>query len=158
MLSGVALAAKSINPDIWVIGAEPKGADDAYRSFTSKAFQPSVNPKTIADGLLTSTGKLTFPLIMKYVDAIHTVTEDEIKYVKALIRQLLYGFAEADIVCQTGHEIFIRTIEAGDRAFSGSPISRCLVLSTIQRRHAVKSSFIKPGILECWGSFQWWEC
>jgi len=78
MLSGVALATKTLAPNVWVVGAEPAGADDAFRSFYSKTFQPSVNPKTIADGLLTSTGKITFPLILQYVDAIHTVTEDQI--------------------------------------------------------------------------------
>lgn len=92
MLSGVALAAKAIDPHIWVIGAEPRGADDAYRSFRSKTFQPSVNPQTIADGLLTSTGKLTFPLILRYVDAIHTVTEEEIKYVLTSFRRLHMAF------------------------------------------------------------------
>ena len=78
MLSGVALTTKSVNPNILVIGAEPKGADDAFRSFYSKSFQPSVNPNTIADGLLTSTGEITFPLILKYVDVICTVSEEEI--------------------------------------------------------------------------------
>jgi threonine dehydratase len=78
MLSGVALATRSLSPSVWVVGAEPAGADDAYRSFTSKTFQPSIEPCTIADGLLTSTGKITFPLILEYVDAIHTVTEEQI--------------------------------------------------------------------------------
>jgi len=78
LLSGIALCAKSLQPSIYVLGAEPKGADDAYRSFNSKTFQPSVNPQTIADGLLTSTGEITFPLILKFVDAIYTVTEHQI--------------------------------------------------------------------------------
>lgn len=78
MLSGCAIAAKGIDSGIWVVGAEPAEADDAYRSFKSKTFVPSVNPNTIADGLRTSLGDLTFPTILKYVDAIHTVSEDEI--------------------------------------------------------------------------------
>lgn len=78
MLSGVAVATKALSPNVWVVGAEPAGADDAFRSFTSKTFQPSVNPTTIADGLLTSTGKITLPLILEYVDAIHTVTDEQI--------------------------------------------------------------------------------
>ncbi|KIJ53955.1 hypothetical protein M422DRAFT_24952 [Sphaerobolus stellatus SS14] len=94
MLSGVALTAKSINPNILIIGAEPKGADDAYRSFYSKTFQPSVNPKTIADGLLTSTGEITFPLILKYVDAICTVEEDQI------IRAMKFVFERMKLVIE----------------------------------------------------------
>jgi len=78
LLSGCATAVKGVNPNIWVVGAEPLGADDAYRSFNSKTLYPSVNPKTIADGLLTSLGSNTFPLILQHVNAIHTVTEEEI--------------------------------------------------------------------------------
>ncbi|KAH8115697.1 serine racemase [Phellopilus nigrolimitatus] len=78
MLSGCAVAAKGIDPGIWVIGAEPEAANDAYQSFTSKTFVPSVDPKTIADGLRTSLGQITYPLILKHVDAIHTVSEDQI--------------------------------------------------------------------------------
>lgn len=78
MLSGCALAAKGVSPGIWVVGAEPAGADDAFRSFYAKEFIPSVEPDTIADGLRTSLGSITFPLIQKYVDAIHTVSEEQI--------------------------------------------------------------------------------
>lgn len=78
MLSGCALAAKSLDPNIWIIGAEPEGADDAARSFYGHEFVPSVNPNTIADGLRTSLGALTYPLILEHVDAIHTVSDREI--------------------------------------------------------------------------------
>ncbi|KAG8884494.1 hypothetical protein FRB98_002357 [Tulasnella sp. 332] len=78
LLSGCAVAAKGTDESIFVIGAEPSGADDAFRSFYGKAFVPSIEPKTIADGLLTSLGTHTFPLILKHVDAIQTVTEDQI--------------------------------------------------------------------------------
>jgi threonine dehydratase len=62
-------------PGAKVVAAEPAGADDAFRSFYSKTLQPSVNPKTIADGLLTSLGSLTFPIILNEVDQIVTVSE-----------------------------------------------------------------------------------
>ncbi len=79
MLSGCAIAAKALKgADIWVVGAEPAGADDAFRSFQSREFVPSVDPKTIADGLRTSLGAITFPIILQYVDAIHTVSEEQI--------------------------------------------------------------------------------
>jgi threonine dehydratase len=77
-LSGVAVASKSIKPAIRVIGAEPAGADDAYRSFKAGHIIPSVNPKTIADGLRSSLGKLPFAEIQRYVDAIVTVSEESI--------------------------------------------------------------------------------
>jgi len=78
LLSGTALSAKALLPGVRVIAAEPAGADDAFRSFYSKTLQPSVAPKTIADGLLTSLGSLTFPLIMANVDEIVTVSEENI--------------------------------------------------------------------------------
>jgi threonine dehydratase len=87
LLSGSALAAKSINPQLKVIGCEPANADDACRSFKSGEIQPSVNPKTIADGLLTSLSELTFTLIRKYADDIYTVSEESIILAMRLVWQ-----------------------------------------------------------------------
>ncbi|MGV8140048.1 MAG: pyridoxal-phosphate dependent enzyme [Mangrovibacterium sp.] len=75
LLSGTSISAKSLNPDTLVIATEPEGADDAYRSFHAKKLIPSVNPKTIADGLLTSVGELNFRIIRRNTDEIVTVTE-----------------------------------------------------------------------------------
>jgi len=78
LLSGTALTFLNLSPDTKIIAAEPQGADDAYRSFYQGKLIPSVNPKTIADGLLTSLGDLTFPIIQRYVHQIVTVSEDAI--------------------------------------------------------------------------------
>ncbi|OGF59291.1 MAG: serine dehydratase [Candidatus Fischerbacteria bacterium RBG_13_37_8] len=75
LLSGTAIASKNLNRSALVYGAEPKAADDAYRSFKSKILLPSDNPVTIADGLRTSLGSLTFAIIIKNVDDIITVSE-----------------------------------------------------------------------------------
>lgn len=75
LLSGTALSAKYFSPHTKVIGAEPSGADDAYRSFEAGQIIPSVNPNTIADGLLTSLGELTFPIIRENVSEILTVDD-----------------------------------------------------------------------------------
>ncbi len=82
LLSGTALSAKALLPDVKVIAAEPAGADDAFRSFYSKTLLPSVAPKTIADGLLTSLGSLTFQIVLNEVDQIVIVSEESI--VKAM--------------------------------------------------------------------------
>jgi threonine dehydratase len=87
LLSGSALASKSINPQIKVFGCEPINADDACRSFKSGVIQPSVNPHTIADGLLTSLSELTFNLVMKYVEDIFTVSEESIINAMQLVWQ-----------------------------------------------------------------------
>jgi len=78
LLSGTAISTKALLPNAQVIAAEPAGADDAFRSFYSKTLHPSVAPKTIADGLLTSLGSLTFPIILNNVDQIVTVSEESI--------------------------------------------------------------------------------
>jgi threonine dehydratase len=77
-LSGTALSAHFFSPETKVIACEPAGADDAYRSFYSGEFVPSIEPKTIADGLLTSLGKYTFPIIRKFVSDVVCVEEQEI--------------------------------------------------------------------------------
>lgn len=78
LLSGTSTAAKGLKSNIKVFGAEPRNADDAYRSFTTGILHPSVSPKTIADGLLTSLSELTFAIIRKNVDNIFTVSEESI--------------------------------------------------------------------------------
>jgi threonine dehydratase len=78
LLSGTSIAAKHLSQSIKVIGCEPKGADDAYRSLKAGELIPSVNPNTICDGLLTSLGEMTFEIIKNNVDEIITVDDDAI--------------------------------------------------------------------------------
>jgi threonine dehydratase len=78
LLSGTAIAAKALNSKIKVIGCEPKNADDAYRSIKAGKIIPQENPSTIADGLKTSLGDKTFPIIREFVDEIVLVTEENI--------------------------------------------------------------------------------
>ncbi|MCL3779826.1 pyridoxal-phosphate dependent enzyme [Prolixibacteraceae bacterium JC049] len=78
LLAGTALSVKAISPKTKVIAAEPKNADDAYRSFKDGVLYPSVNPQTIADGLLTSVGEINFEIIKEKVDDIMTVSEESI--------------------------------------------------------------------------------
>ncbi|MGB8658231.1 MAG: pyridoxal-phosphate dependent enzyme [Candidatus Zixiibacteriota bacterium] len=78
LLSGTALTVSYLSPQTQVIAAEPEGADDAYRSFYQGRLIPVANPKTIADGLRTSLGDKTFPIIQRHVRQIVTVSEDAI--------------------------------------------------------------------------------
>ena len=75
LLSGTSIAATELKKGIRVIAGEPEMADDAYRSMQAGEIIPSVNPKTIADGLLTSLGTLTFPIIQQRIEQIVTVSE-----------------------------------------------------------------------------------
>lgn len=78
LLSGTAIAATELKPAIRVIAGEPEMADDAYRSLAAGQILPSVHPQTIADGLLTSLGTLTFPIIRQRVEQVVTVSESVI--------------------------------------------------------------------------------
>jgi threonine dehydratase len=87
LLSGSAIAAKAIHPEMKVYGCEPANADDAMRSFRAGTIFPSVNPQTLADGLLTSLSILTFGIIRKKVDDIFTVNEKSIVQAMELVWQ-----------------------------------------------------------------------
>ncbi len=79
MISGTAIVTNALSPHTKIIACEPEGADDAYRSLQKgKIVPPPENPKTIADGLLTSLGDKTFAIIQQYVDEILTVSDEEI--------------------------------------------------------------------------------
>ncbi len=79
LLSGSALAAHHLSPGIRVIGVEPAGGDDVARSFRTKTLQRVENPQTIADGARTqSAGAITFPLVLKHVQDVITVTDAQL--------------------------------------------------------------------------------
>ena len=78
LLSGTLCSAKRINPRIRVIGAEPREADDAFRSWKLGKIVPNKTTNTICDGLRAQIGTITFPIIQEYVDDIITVSEDDI--------------------------------------------------------------------------------
>jgi len=78
LMSGTAITTKALLSNAKIIGAEPKWADDAYRSFKSGQMQYNTRVDTIADGLRTNLGTYTFEIITKLVDDIITVSEEEI--------------------------------------------------------------------------------
>ncbi len=95
LISGCALATAAMSPRCKVIGVEPAAGDDATRSFQTKTLQSCHNPDTIADGARTpSLGHLTFPLVMRYVHDMVTVTDDE------LLPAMLYLWERMKIVVE----------------------------------------------------------
>ena len=95
LISGCAAAAAALSPGCKVIGVEPAAGDDATRSFKTKTLQTVTNPDTIADGARTpSLGKVTYPLVMKYVDDMLTVTDDE------LLKSMFYLWERMKIVVE----------------------------------------------------------
>ncbi len=79
LLSGSSIAAKHLAPNCKVVGVEPAAGDDATQSFVKKRLITIAVPDTIADGAKTpSLGKLTFPIVLRYVDDMLTVTDAEL--------------------------------------------------------------------------------
>lgn len=95
LLSGSAIAAHTLSPNCRIIGVEPALGDDAVRSFHSKTLQTVHNPATIADGARTaSLGKVTFPLVMRYVHDIVSVSDE------ALLRTMFFLWERLKIVVE----------------------------------------------------------
>ena len=79
LISGCAIAAKNIFPNVKVIGVETEGANDAYQSFRQKQIVKIANVNTIADGMRTSSvGQMNFDIIMRYVDDVITISDNDI--------------------------------------------------------------------------------
>lgn len=78
LMSGTAITTKHLLPHCHIWGAEPQGADDAFRSLKAGSLIPQTSPNTICDGLLTSLGSLTWPIIESLVEQIITVNDDEV--------------------------------------------------------------------------------
>ncbi len=78
LMSGTTIYVKGASSAIKVFGAEPRNADDAFRSLRDNTLHPSVNPATIADGLLTSLSPLTFKIVAGLSNGILTVSENDI--------------------------------------------------------------------------------
>ncbi len=75
LISGICLAAQALRPGLRVFAAEPAGADDAFQSKRAGRLIPQAAPATIADGLRTSLGELTWPFVRDAVEQVFTVTE-----------------------------------------------------------------------------------
>ena len=78
LMSGTCIATRSLLPEAKLFGAEPAGADDAYHSLKEGKIIPQTNPDTICDGLLTSLGEYTWNILKDHLEAIYTVTDDEV--------------------------------------------------------------------------------
>lgn len=116
LLSGTALAAHYFSPATKVIAAEPSGADDAYQSFYQKKLIPSVNPDTIADGLRTSLGSLTFPIIRRLVSDILTVND------QATIEAMKLVWERMKIIIEPSSAVALAIVLKHKHRFEGQKI------------------------------------
>jgi threonine dehydratase len=78
LMAGMTIALRALAPRVKIFAAEPLGADDAARSKRGGTRLPQLAPDTIADGLRTGVGELTWPVLRDLVDDVITVTDLEI--------------------------------------------------------------------------------
>ena len=78
LMSGSCITTRALLPEALLIGAEPKGADDAARSLVAGELIPQDGPDTICDGLLTSLGELTWPILRDHLEQIITVDDGQV--------------------------------------------------------------------------------
>ncbi len=87
LMGGICVAARGVRPGIRLFGAEPAGADDAARSLAAGERIPQTDPRTCADGLRTSLGELTWPILHRHLESIATVSEEAIVDAMRLVWQ-----------------------------------------------------------------------
>ena len=88
LMSGTSISTKAMLPNARIFGTEPVGADDAARSLEAGSFFPQTGPNTICDGLLTSMGELTWPIIRDHVEKIVRVPDEEVLEAMTLIHNI----------------------------------------------------------------------
>jgi len=116
LLSGTALAVHHFSPGTRTIAAEPRGADDAFRSLAAGEIIPSVDPDTIADGLLTSLGQRNFPIIRRHVERIVTVGDPTIIAAMRLVWERM------KLIIEPSSAVPLAALLAGELDLSGARI------------------------------------
>ena len=129
LLSGSALSAHYFSPKTKVIAAEPEQANDAWLSFTQKKFVPSLHPDTIADGLRTSLGTFTFPIIMEHVESIVTVPEESI------IRAMRLVWERMKILVETSSAVPVAALIDGKIDVKGKKVGVILSGGNVDLDH-----------------------
>ena len=129
LLSGTALASHYFSPATKVIAAEPSGADDAYQSFYQKKLIPSVNPDTIADGLRTSLGSLTFPIIRRLVSDVLTVND------QATIEAMKFIWERMKIIIEPSSAVALAMVIKYKQRFEGQKIGIILSGGNVDLMH-----------------------
>jgi threonine dehydratase len=129
LMSGTSTVVKGLKRNIRVIGAEPANADDAYRSFTTGILFTSVNPVTVADGLLTSLSELTFAIIRSNVDAIYTVKEESI------IECMLLVWERMKIIIEPSSATVLAVVKENPAVFKGKKVGLIISGGNVDFRH-----------------------
>jgi threonine dehydratase/serine racemase len=108
LLAGTCVAARGINNSIRIIAAEPAGADDAQRSLAAGKIVPQTGPQTIADGLLTSLGENTWPIIRDHVERVVTVSD------AAIVAAMRLAWERAKLLIEPSAAVALAAVLTGE--------------------------------------------
>jgi threonine dehydratase len=122
LISGCAIAAKNLFPNVRVIGVETEGANDAFQSFRQGRIVKLQKATTIADGMRTlSVGKLNFEIIRNYVDDIITIRDEDI------FPTMKFFLERMKIVVEPTGAVAPAAVRLNEKKISGKKI--CAVIS-----------------------------
>ncbi len=116
LISGTALATHGLSPQTRVVGVEPEGADDAFRSFRAGKLIPVDEPRSIADGLLAPLSERTLQIIGQHVENVVTVSEEQI------IHAMRTMWERMKIVVEPSAALPLAAIVAGKLDVSGARV------------------------------------
>jgi threonine dehydratase len=116
LISGTALAAHGIDARIRILGAEPRGADDAFRSHQAGVITPVMQPHSLADGLLATLAASTFAIIRTQVHAVSTVSEEDIV---AAMRRI---WEELKIIIEASSAVPVAALLSGGLSVAGQRV------------------------------------
>ncbi len=116
LIAGTCLFANAFSPNTKVIGAEPFEVDDAYRSLISGKIETNDTANTIADGLRTQLGSNNFPIILKHVDQIIRVSEEEIVAAMKLVWERM------KIIIEPSSAVAIAAVLRAKKTFQGKKV------------------------------------
>jgi threonine dehydratase len=129
LISGTCIAAKSSRPDIKVIGGEPELADDAHRSLKEGSIQPVLRTDTVADGLRTSLGSLTFQIIQKHLDDLILVSE------RSIVENMRKVWERMKIIIEPSCAVPLAAVMNRKEAFRGKRIGIILTGGNVDLDH-----------------------
>lgn len=108
LLSGVSIAAHAVNPAVKIYACEPTGALDAQRSLQENRIVPMPAPRTIADGLRTSVGDITLPILRQHIDSVFVVEESEI------VQAMRFAFERLKVVIEPSSAVALAPVLRGE--------------------------------------------
>ncbi len=129
LLSGTAIAAKSIQPAIQVFGGEPERLNDAWQSLQTGRIEPATGAESLADGLKTSLGTLTFPILREWVDGILLTDE------RTIIEAMRWVFERMKLVVEPSAVAPLAALFLARSEFAGRKVGVILSGGNVDLAH-----------------------